>query len=52
MTNYARINAGEKVNNTIQLMYTVESQAPNPAVLEGGKSGKTVSRNFLTGFSE
>ena len=37
--NYAWVNAKKKDDNTVQLMYTVESQAPNAAVLEGGNSG-------------
>ena len=37
--NYAWVNEKKKDDNTIQLMYTVESQAPNAAVLEGGNSG-------------
>lgn len=40
VTKYTWINAGKQEDNTIQLMYTVESQAPNPAMLEGGNSGK------------
>ena len=38
--NYAWVNAKQKGDNTVQLMYTVESQAPNAAVLEGGNSGR------------
>ena len=38
--NYAWVNAKRKGDNTVQLMYTVESQAPNAAVLEGGNSGR------------
>lgn len=38
-TSYAWINRKQKGDNTVQLMYTVESQAPNAAVLEGGDSG-------------
>ena len=37
--NHAWVNAKQKGDNTVQLMYTVESQAPNAAVLEGGNSG-------------
>ncbi len=37
---YSWINAHKKPDNTVQLMYTVESQAPNEAVLEGGTSGR------------
>ena len=47
VTNYAWVNAGKKDDNTIQLMYTVESQAPNPAVLEGGKSGKNSVKELI-----
>ena len=38
--NYAWVNAKRKGDNTVQLMYTVESQAPNAAVLQGGNSGR------------
>ncbi|MDD3036557.1 glycoside hydrolase family 2 TIM barrel-domain containing protein [Bacteroides sp.] len=37
---YNQINAKDKTGNTVQLMYTVESQAPNGATLEGGTSGR------------
>lgn len=47
VTNYAWVNARKKDDNTIQLMYTVESQAPNPAVLEGGKSGKNSVKELI-----
>ena len=40
VTHYSWINADKKKDNTIQLMYTVESQAPNEAVLQGWVSGK------------
>lgn len=46
-TDYAWINAKKKGDNTIQLMYTVESQAPNAASLMGGTSGR-YSVNELT----
>ena len=36
---YQWINRKKKGDPTVQLMYTVESQAPNAAVLEGGNSG-------------
>lgn len=39
-TGYAWINAKKKGDNTVQLMYTVESQAPNAASLLGGTSGR------------
>lgn len=39
-TGYTWINAGKKGDSTIQLMYTVESQASNAATLEGGTSGR------------
>lgn len=38
--NYAWVNAKRKGDNMVQLMYTVESQAPNAAVLQGGNSGR------------
>lgn len=37
---FHRIDDRRSAENTVQLMYTVESQAPNGAVLEGGTSGK------------
>lgn len=37
--NYAWVNAKRKGDNTVQLMYTIQSQAPNAAVLQGGNSG-------------
>lgn len=40
VTGYKWINAKKKGDNTIQLMYTVVSQAPNAATLEGGTSGR------------
>lgn len=39
-TSYNWINKKNKKDNTVQLMYTVVSQAPNGAKLEGGNSGK------------
>ena len=39
-TAYSWINRKDKKDNTVQLMYTVVSQAPNGATLEGGNSGK------------
>ena len=41
-TAYKRLNAAGKKgeSNTVQLMYTVESQAPNGAALKGGTSGR------------
>lgn len=39
-TSYNWINRKNKKDNTVQLMYTVVSQAPNGAKLEGGNSGK------------
>lgn len=39
-TGYSWINAKKKEDSTVQLMYTVESQAPNAAALEGGTSGR------------
>lgn len=40
VTGYTRISTKEHEENVIKLMYTVVSQAPNPAVLEGGVSGR------------
>lgn len=37
---YAWVNEAKKNDNFIQLMYTIESQAPNAASLEGGTSGR------------
>ena len=45
-TGYACINKSRKGDNTVQLMYTVESQAPNAAKLEGGNSGKYAVREL------
>lgn len=39
VTSYAWVNAKNKTDNTVQLMYTVVSQAPNAAELSGGNSG-------------
>lgn len=39
-TSYQWINAKNKTDQVVQLMYTVESQAPNAAVLVGGTSGR------------
>ena len=43
---HAWINKKVKGDNTIQLMYTIESQAPNAAVLEGGNSGHNQVREL------
>lgn len=40
VTGYAWVNSRKKGDNTVQLMYTIESQAPNAASLEGGTSGR------------
>lgn len=40
VTGYKRVSAREKGENVIRLMYTVVSQAPNAAELEGGVSGR------------
>ncbi|MCI5581683.1 MAG: discoidin domain-containing protein [Phocaeicola plebeius] len=46
-TSYACINKSQKNDNTIQLMYTVESQAPNGAKLEGSNTGRYVIKELI-----
>lgn len=43
---YSWINAKKKGDNTVQLMFTVESQAPNAASLEGGTSGRYTVKEY------
>lgn len=42
VSGYKWINRKSNKDNTVKLMYTVISQAPNSAVLEGGTSGRNV----------
>lgn len=42
VSGYKWINRKNNKDNTVKLMYTVISQAPNSAVLEGGTSGRNI----------
>lgn len=47
VSGYKWINRNDNKGNTVELMYTVVSQAPNSAVLEGGTSGRNIVKENI-----